>query len=100
MTFATMIKGLAMRPDDFRDLLKRQPFQPFRPYLSNGMSYDVRHPEMAWLGKNVVLIGRPAPEFPHFVFENDDVITLMHINNVERLPVAAPPGTNGPGQAP
>jgi len=46
-----------MTNEAFRKILKRQPFQPFRLVMSSGKSYDVRHPEMAWLLKNDVLVG-------------------------------------------
>lgn len=41
----------------FRDLLRQLPFRPFRLVMSSGESYDVRHPEMAWVTKNDVLVG-------------------------------------------
>ncbi|MEI6240903.1 MAG: hypothetical protein WCR51_10970 [Planctomycetia bacterium] len=41
----------------FRDLLKQQPFKPFRVVMSSGASYEVRHPEMAWVTKNDLLVG-------------------------------------------
>ena len=40
-----------MTVQDFRDLLKAQPFQPFRIVMSSGESYEVRHPEMAFLSR-------------------------------------------------
>jgi len=41
----------------FRDLLRQRPFRPFRLVMSSGESYDVRHPEMAWVTKNDLLVG-------------------------------------------
>ena len=46
-----------MTTDAFRKILRRQPFQPFRLVMSSGKSYDVRHPEMALLLKNDLLVG-------------------------------------------
>jgi hypothetical protein len=46
-----------MTAANFRQLLKQQPFRPFRVVMSSGESYDVRHPEMAWVVKNDILIG-------------------------------------------
>ena len=37
--------------------LNARPFQPFRIVTSSGESYEVRHPEMAWVTKNDVLVG-------------------------------------------
>ena len=34
-----------MRPEEFRDFLRREPFEPFRIMLTGGLTYDVHHPE-------------------------------------------------------
>ena len=36
-----------MRPEDLREYLKREPFQPFRLHLSSGAFFDIRQPELA-----------------------------------------------------
>jgi hypothetical protein len=46
-----------MTAANLRQLLKQQPFRPFRLVMSSGESYEVRHPEMAWVVKNDVLVG-------------------------------------------
>jgi hypothetical protein len=51
-----MIEGV-MRPEEFRTLLRRQPFIPIRVYLSDGTSYEIYHPEMAFLTRSTVEIG-------------------------------------------
>lgn len=38
-----------MRQAELRETLRKHPFAPFRLHLSNGLTYDVRHPEMALL---------------------------------------------------
>mgnify|MGYP001604523687 FL=1 len=35
-----------MNFETLRDQVRRQPFEPFRLYLTDGSHYDVRHPEM------------------------------------------------------
>jgi hypothetical protein len=47
---------------NIRDLLQRRPFEPFRVVLSSGDSYDVRHPEFAWLVKGGLYVGLPSQE--------------------------------------
>lgn len=49
-----------MRSEDLRQLVRRQPFQPLRLSLSNGQVYEVRHPELAMVGRSTLLLGRPA----------------------------------------
>jgi hypothetical protein len=46
-----------MTTESFRTLLKQQPFRPFRLVMSSGESYEVRHPAMALLLKNDILVG-------------------------------------------
>jgi hypothetical protein len=41
----------------FRDLLSARPFKPFRLVMSSGQTYEVRHPEMAWLTRTSILVG-------------------------------------------
>ena len=54
-------KGRTMRPEDIREFLQKKPFQPFRLTLTDGRTYEVRHPEMAMVGRSAVAIGLPAP---------------------------------------
>ena len=72
-----------MTVQDFRDLLKHQPFEPFRLVMSSGLAYDVRHPEMAFLSRTSIYVG---------VDEADDGIpadfrmcSLLHVTAVEPL---------------
>ena len=46
-----------MTVQTFRDLLKQQPFQPFRLVISSGQTYEVRHSEMAFLTRTDMLVG-------------------------------------------
>ena len=67
-----------MNADTIRDYLKREPFEPFVIRLSNGESYEVRHPECALLMKTKVIVGFP---------DEDRSVTcsLIHVNSVETL---------------
>ena len=46
-----------MRPQQIQAHLRKQPFVPFRLFLSDGSSYDVRHPEMAAVSRAEVVVG-------------------------------------------
>ncbi len=65
-----------MNAEAIRDLLKRQPFRPFVIHLSNGETYEVRHPEFAILLKSTIVIGFPDSD-------RIGVASLLHINNIE-----------------
>lgn len=85
-----------MRPDDINRVLRRQPFQPFRIHLSNGQAFDIRHPELAIVGRSTMVIGLPAPDLPPSTYDFFEIIALMHINRLEPLPTVST-ATNGAG---
>lgn len=72
-----------MRAQEIRNHLRKQPFQPFRIYLSNGLSYDVRHPEFMLVGQRDVIIALDLGE--------DDIpgrfayCDPVHVANIEPL---------------
>jgi hypothetical protein len=80
-------KGMIdMTLQTFRDLLAERPFKPFRLVMSSGKTYEVRHPEMAWLTRTDILVG---------VGDTDDVTpaeyrtcSLLHVNSVEPVSLA------------
>jgi hypothetical protein len=67
-----------MNADTIREWLSRQPFEPFELRLSNGETYQVRHPEVIAIGKNRIAIVDPGIDrFVH--------VALVHINSIEAL---------------
>jgi len=48
-----------MRPEEILEHVRRRPFQPFRAFVSDGSSYDVRHPEMIFVTRTLVMVGLP-----------------------------------------
>lgn len=72
-----------MTVQTFRDLLKQQPFKPFRLVMSSGQAYEVRHPEMAMLTRTDILVG--VDETDEGVPANFKICSLLHITAVEPL---------------
>jgi hypothetical protein len=85
-----------MRPDEFRGLLSAQPFQPFRIHLSNGLSYDIRHPEMALVERSIVWIYLNEPADLPTLAERRVFVVLLHIVYGEFVEPTSGPSTNGP----
>lgn len=61
-------------------LRNRQPFAPFRIVVTDGRSYDVRHPELLLVGKKSSTIGVADKDedyvlADHFVWVDNDHIT-------------------------
>lgn len=77
-----------MTVQTFRDLLKRQPFQPFRLVMSSGQTYDVRHPEMAMLTRTDILVGVDIAD--DGVPAEFKICSLLHVTAVEPLNVNEP----------
>ena len=79
-----------MRPEDIREFLQRRPFQPFRLTLTDGRSYDVRHPELAMVGRSTVIVGLTAPGEAEPVFDRAVTVSLLHLMQMQ--PVESPGG--------
>ncbi len=79
-----------MRPDDVREFLKRQPFQPFRLTLTDGRSYDILHPELALVGRSWVAVGLARPGNSEGVADRLVTVSLPHIMQIEPLASMVP----------
>ena len=79
-----------MTTTTFRDLLRQQPFKPFRVVMSSGESYDVRHPEMAWVTKNDLLVGVDVAD--DGMPAEFRICPLFHVATVEPLATDARAG--------
>ncbi len=84
-----------MRRTDLIEALQAGPFRPFRIYVSDGGTFDVRHPEMLLVGSHSAVIGI-APRrgngdagegYPQM--ERFTTIDLVHITRLEQLPARA-----------
>jgi hypothetical protein len=67
----------------FRDLLKLQPFKPFRLVMSSGQTYEVRHPEMAFLTRTSILVGVDVAD--DGVPAEFKVCSLLHVTAIEPM---------------
>ena len=72
-----------MTAETLHEHLRRQPFQPFRVFLSDGSKHDVRHPEMALLTRREIIIAVPqdAQDIP----ERTVICDLLHVTRVEPI---------------
>lgn len=71
-----------MTRDNIIELLRAEPFEPFRVHISSGGSYDVSHPELAMVTGNLMLVAvEPKSEGdPSFAR-----LSLLHITHAEPL---------------
>ena len=76
-----------MTVQTFRDLLAQRPFRPFRLVMSSGETYEVRHPEMAWLTRTDIFVG--VGETDEGVPAEFRICSLLHVTAIEPLSPAA-----------
>lgn len=84
-----------MAPEELRDTLRQQPFEPFRIVLTDGASYDIRHPYLLWVGRRtayVGLTGQPGQT----LFERAVKVDLFHVIRTEPVDTTAPPSNGSP----
>lgn len=67
----------------FRDLMAQRPFQPFRLVMSSGQTYEVRHPEMAWLTRTSILVGTDIAD--DGIPAEFKICSLLHVTAVEPI---------------
>ena len=73
-----------MSPEELHLSLREQPFQPFRIVLTDGACYDVRHPELLWVGQRTAYVGLTGDEAQTF-FERSVRVDLFHVTRIEPL---------------
>ena len=84
-----------MAPEQLRDTLQERPFAPFRIVLTDGVGYDIRHPDLLWVGKRTAYVGLTGDPGQTF-FERSVKLDLLHITRVEPLEHPQPHAGNGP----
>jgi len=67
-----------MTADEIRELLNRDPFEPFRFHLTSGDTYEIHEPNCVALGARRVFIAIPASD--RFAF-----FPYLHIAAIETL---------------
>ena len=67
-----------MSADAIREMLAREPFQPFVIHLSSGETHEVRHPECLAIGKGRIAI-------TDLDADRVAVCSLVHVTSIEFL---------------
>ena len=63
--------------------LRRQPFAPFRIFMSDGSSYEVRHPELAMVRRREIVLA--LPQIRDRVVERFAYCDPLHITRIEPI---------------
>lgn len=74
-----------MAPGEMLAAVQKRPFQPFRLHLSNGSSYDVRHPEMVIVGQRTSVLGYPRDDATELISTKLVYVDMLHVTHLEEL---------------
>lgn len=85
------------RPEDIQARLREQPFRPLRIVASEGLRYDIFHPDLVFVGARDLMIGFADPDRPS-IYDRVTRLALVHIVGLEDLPFPSPPA-NGTSKA-
>jgi hypothetical protein len=76
---------------DILNYLHAQPFRPFRVQVADGQTFDVRHPEMARVGRDSMVLFTFVSDEPEIV-DRWETVSLMMIERISHLDPAIPQG--------
>jgi len=85
-----------MAPEELRDTSRRQPFLPFRIVMTDGATFEIRHPDLIWVGRRSAMIGLTGQSGQEF-YERSVQVDLLHVIRLEPIALASQPPPNGPG---
>lgn len=72
-----------MRAEEINNHVRRQPFEPFRVFVSDGSNYDIHHPELILVGRHDVVITIEVGE--NDIPERFAYCDPVHITRIEPL---------------
>ena len=70
-------------PDDVLRLVRQQPFRPFRIHMTDGATFDIRRPELAWVFPRRVVVGIPHER--KGLLQDMHYCAILHITRLEEL---------------
>ena len=74
------------RPEFISERVKVQPFKPVRVIASEGLHYDIYHPEMIMVGERDITIGISRRRGT--IYDRQIRVAIMHIVGMEDIPPA------------
>ncbi len=79
--------------EEIQARLREKPFRPLRIIASEGLKYDIRHPDLVFVGRTDIMVGFAKPESPT-IYDRVTRVAMIHIVALEDLPVVSTP-SNG-----
>lgn len=81
-----------MRPNELIELIRERPFSPLRIHVTDGTTYDIRHPDQIIVLRGRVDIGVGSDPDTGAALRTEH-ISLLHVVRVEKLASAAASGS-------
>src|SRR5438876_463735 len=82
------------RAEEIQARLREKPFRPLRLIVSEGLRYDIHHPDLVFVGQRDLMIGYATADRPT-VYDRVVRIAFVHLVGMEDPP-APTPSANGP----
>jgi hypothetical protein len=77
-----------MMPREILNYITAEPFRPFRLHVASGRVFEVRHPEMAQVGKTTVTVFGTSDDDP-LKAERWQKLSLMLVESIEPIELSA-----------
>lgn len=78
-------------PEEIQSRLREKPFRPVRIVASEGLRFDIEHPDLVLVGRRDLIIGMAGPE-SSTIYERVTRVALVHVVALEDLPATTSPG--------
>ena len=85
-------------PEEIQGRLRQRPFRPLRIVASEGLRYDIVHPDLVLVGRRDLTIGFATADNPT-IYDRQVRVALVHVVALEDLPSATVP-PDGAGNGP
>jgi hypothetical protein len=79
----------AMPPEVLLQMLRKQPFQPFRIHVLDGTVFEIRHPEMVMPGKRWFNVGLLNSTQDDLLFDRFVTVATMQVSRLEPIEAQA-----------
>jgi hypothetical protein len=76
--------------EEIQARLREKPFRPLRIIASEGLQFEIHHPDLVFVGRRDLMIGFAHPDSPT-VYDRVTRIALVHVVAMEDIPIPTPP---------
>jgi hypothetical protein len=77
-----------VNPEEIKRLLKATPFVPFRVHTTDGKHLDMKHPELAFLTRMMLLVGAGVADPTGDIPDRASSVSMWHVACLEPLVAA------------